>query len=135
MALKYQQSTECLDFLNDIINTSEKKIRSPYLARLELLKRTCTGEDLQYSLQSVDLMHQYFSQFGEKACVVSDLRLYLNLLTPKGKLELLEKVRKRNKIFLRHKYDYICSFNIFFISHISRRVHISTQSSIFCFLD
>lgn len=94
MALNFQQPTECLDFLNNIINTSENKIRAPYLARLELLKRTYTDEDTQYNLQSVDLMHQYFSQFGEKGCVVSDLRLYLNILTPKGKAELLEKVRK-----------------------------------------
>lgn len=94
MALKFQQPTECLDFFNDIINMSEKKIRAPYLARLELLKHTCTDEGAQYNLQSVDLMHQYFSYFGEKGCVVSDLRLYLNILTPKGKMELLERVRK-----------------------------------------
>lgn len=92
MALKFQQPEECLDFFNDIINMSENKIRAPYLARLELLKRTCTDKDAQYSLQSVDLMHQYFTQFGEKGCVVSDLRLYLNILTPKGKTELIERV-------------------------------------------
>lgn len=95
MALKFQQSMECLDFLNSIINISEKKNRAPYLARLELLKHTCTNKNLQCSLQSVNLMHQYFSQFGEKGCVVSDLRLYLNLLTPKEKLELLTKVSER----------------------------------------
>ncbi|EFN87304.1 N-alpha-acetyltransferase 25, NatB auxiliary subunit [Harpegnathos saltator] len=94
MALKFQQPTECLDFFNDIINMSENKIRAPYLARLELLKRTCTNGDAQYNLQSVDLMHQYFSQFGGKGCVVSDLRLYLNILTPEGKVELLERIEK-----------------------------------------
>jgi len=97
-ALKFQRLTECLDFFNHIINMSEKKIRAPYLARLELLKR-CETEDLQYSMTSMNFMHQYFSQFGEKGCVVGDLRLYLNLLTPKFKFELFEKVRKQsNKI-------------------------------------
>lgn len=95
--MEFQQPTECLDFLNNLINTSEKKIRAPYLARLELLERT-HDEDLRYSLQPVDFMHQYFSQFGEKGCVVSDLRLYLNLLTSKARSELLEKVRKSEKI-------------------------------------
>lgn len=93
-ALKFQQPTECLDFLNNIINTSEKKIRAPYLARLDLLERIRDSDDSQCSLQSVDFMRQYFLQFGEKGCVVNDLRLYLHLLTPKAKLELLEKVRK-----------------------------------------
>jgi len=102
-ALKFQQPEECLDFFNGIIKTSEKKVRAPYLARLELLKRTRTEEDLQCSLQPVDLMRQYFSKFGEKGCVVGDLQLYLNLLAPETKLELLEKARK------------IISMNIFLI--------------------
>ncbi|XP_024887489.1 N-alpha-acetyltransferase 25, NatB auxiliary subunit [Temnothorax curvispinosus] len=92
-ALKFQRLTECLDFFNHIINMSEKKIRAPYLARLELLKR-CETEDLQYSMTSMNFMHQYFSQFGEKGCVVGDLRLYLNLLTPKSKFELFEKIEE-----------------------------------------
>ncbi|XP_020285803.1 N-alpha-acetyltransferase 25, NatB auxiliary subunit [Pseudomyrmex gracilis] len=91
-ALKFQKPTECLDFLNNIINTSEKKIRAPYLARLDLLERIRDSEDSQCSLQSVDFMRQYFLQFGEKGCVVNDLRLYLHILTPKAKLELLEKL-------------------------------------------
>ncbi|XP_029676321.1 N-alpha-acetyltransferase 25, NatB auxiliary subunit [Formica exsecta] len=93
-ALKFQQPTECLDFLNNIINTSEKSIRAPYLARLDLLKHAHISEDLQCSLQSVDFMREYFTQFGEKGCVVGDLRLYLNLLTPKMKIELFEKIEK-----------------------------------------
>jgi len=84
--------TECLDFFNHIINTSEKKIQAPYLTHLELLKR-CQSEDLQYSTTSMNFM-QYFSQFEEKGRVVGDLQLYLNLLTPKSKLELFEKVKK-----------------------------------------
>ncbi|KAL6448145.1 hypothetical protein ACFW04_000276 [Cataglyphis niger] len=93
-ALKFQQPTECLDFLNNIINTSEKSIRAPYLARLDLLKRAHIDEDLQCSLQPVDFMREYFTQFGEKGCVVGDLRLYLNLLTSNMKIELFEKIEK-----------------------------------------
>lgn len=40
-------------------------------------------------------MYQYFSQFGEKSCVVGDLRLYLNLLTPMGKQQLIQKVSNK----------------------------------------
>lgn len=98
-ALKFQQPTECLDFLNNIINTSEKGIRAPYLARLDLLKRAYNSEDEQYSLQTVDFMHQYFAQFGEKGCVVGDLRLYLNLLTSKMKFELFEKVKRECNLY------------------------------------
>lgn len=100
-ALKFQQPTECLDFLNNIINTSEKRIRAPYLARLDLLERAYINEGLQCSLQPVDFMRQYFAQFGEKGCVVGDLRLYLNLLTSKTKFELFEKVRKTKLGFLK----------------------------------
>ncbi|KAL2722102.1 hypothetical protein V1477_020922 [Vespula maculifrons] len=38
-ALKFQEPSECLNFLNEIISTSERKVRGPYLARFELLKR------------------------------------------------------------------------------------------------
>lgn len=104
--LNFQQPAECMDYLNDIINTSEKKVRAPYLARLELLKRAYVEGDLQHNVQSVDLMQQYFAQFGDKACVVGDLRLYLNLLTFENKLELLKKVREIRKV----KYFlYMCN--------------------------
>lgn len=93
-ALKFQQPAECLDFFNDIINNSEKKVRAPYMARLELLKGTSTDEELQSSSQPVELMREYFSHFGEKGCVVGDLQLYLNLLSSEAKSELLEKARK-----------------------------------------
>lgn len=92
-ALKYQKPEECLDFLNKIISTSEKKVRAPYLAKLELLKRTRTAENVENG-QSVDLMHQYFSKFGEKGCAVEDLRLYLDLLTPTDKLHLVKKIEE-----------------------------------------
>lgn len=62
---------------------------------LELLKRTRNEEVVENTAEPVNLMHQYFSQFGEKDCVVGDLRLYLDLLTPAGRLQLLQKVRNK----------------------------------------
>ncbi|KAF7402329.1 hypothetical protein HZH66_004596 [Vespula vulgaris] len=90
-ALKFQEPSECLNFLNEIISTSERKVRGPYLARFELLKRI--GEsDNNNLMDCVDFMCQYFEKFGEKSCIAGDLRLYLHLLTPAGKEELLNKI-------------------------------------------
>ncbi|XP_015437860.1 PREDICTED: N-alpha-acetyltransferase 25, NatB auxiliary subunit [Dufourea novaeangliae] len=93
-ALKFQKPEECLAFFDKIITTSEKKVRAPYLAKFELFKRTKNDGVIENTTDPVDLMYQYFSQFGEKDCVVGDLRLYLNLLTPADKLELLQKIEK-----------------------------------------
>ncbi|KAI4494650.1 hypothetical protein M0804_000851 [Polistes exclamans] len=90
-ALKFQEPSECLDFLNEIISSSERKVRGPYLARFELLKRI--GENDNNNLMDcVDFMCQYFENFGEKSCIAGDLRLYLHLLTPAGKEQLLNKI-------------------------------------------
>nr|XP_031835022.1 N-alpha-acetyltransferase 25, NatB auxiliary subunit [Nomia melanderi]XP_031835023.1 N-alpha-acetyltransferase 25, NatB auxiliary subunit [Nomia melanderi]XP_031835024.1 N-alpha-acetyltransferase 25, NatB auxiliary subunit [Nomia melanderi] len=91
-ALKFQKPEECLDFFDKIISTSEKKVRAPYLAKLELFKRTQNKGVVENAAEAMNIMHQYFSQFGEKDCVVQDLRLYLNLLTHVDKLQLLRKI-------------------------------------------
>ncbi|XP_076276164.1 phagocyte signaling impaired isoform X1 [Lasioglossum baleicum] len=93
-ALKFQKTEECLEFFDKIITTSEKKVRSPYLAKFELFKRTQSKGTIENIAEPMNIMHQYFSQFGEKDCVVEDLRLYLNLLPQAGKLELLQKIEK-----------------------------------------
>ncbi|XP_043260160.1 N-alpha-acetyltransferase 25, NatB auxiliary subunit [Colletes gigas] len=93
-ALKYQKPEECLDFFNKIINTSERKVRAPYLAKFELLKRTQSKGIIENASKPIGLMHKYFSQFGEKGCVVGDLRLYLDLLTPTGRLLLLKQIEE-----------------------------------------
>lgn len=94
-ALKLQKPEECLNFLDTIIAAFEKKFRAPYLAKFELFKLTQDGEVIENVTEPVDLMYQYFSQFGEKGCVVGDLRLYIHLLTPTGKLQLLQKVSNK----------------------------------------
>ncbi|XP_043274527.1 N-alpha-acetyltransferase 25, NatB auxiliary subunit [Venturia canescens] len=92
-ALRQQSPIECLEFLNKMSRRSEKKARAPYLARFELYKRlgsSAPSDDGSFDI--VDLMQQYFLQFGEKNCVVGDLRLYLNLLTVEERLEFLRKI-------------------------------------------
>ncbi|CAK9820354.1 N-alpha-acetyltransferase 25, NatB auxiliary subunit [Anthophora plagiata] len=93
-ALKFQKPIECSNFLNKCIIASGKKVRAPYLAKLELLKLTKGGKVIENVIEPVDLMYQYFSQFGEKGCVVGDLRLYIHLLTSTGKLQLLQKIEE-----------------------------------------
>lgn len=92
-ALKQQTPSECLEFLNKISTTSARRVRAPLLGRFELLKRIDASDELRSKLDTVDLMRQYFVQFGEKGCVVGDLKLYLNVLEPSEQLELLRKVR------------------------------------------
>lgn len=93
-ALKCQKPEECLNFFNKIITTSEKKFRGPYLAKFELLKLTQNDDVIENITEPIDLMYQYFSQFGEKICVVGDLRLYLHLLTSTGKQQLIQKIEE-----------------------------------------
>ncbi|XP_076384769.1 phagocyte signaling impaired [Megalopta genalis] len=93
-ALKFQKSEECLEFFKNIINTSEKEVRAPYLAQFELYKSTQSKGIIENTTEVINLMHQYFLWFGEKDCVVEDLRLYLNLLTHVDKLELLRKIEE-----------------------------------------
>ncbi|OAD52479.1 N-alpha-acetyltransferase 25, NatB auxiliary subunit [Eufriesea mexicana] len=71
-ALKFQKPEECLNFLNKIITTSEKKFRAPYLAKFELLKLTQNGGVIENVTEPIDLMYQYFSQFGEKSCIIEE---------------------------------------------------------------
>lgn len=113
-ALKCQKPEECLNFFNKIITTSEKKFRGPYLAKFELLKLTQNDDVIENVSEPIDLMYQYFSQFGEKICVVGDLRLYLHLLTSTGKQQLIQKVsNKKTKHMMTFVILYCKSNNYF----------------------
>lgn len=94
-ALEFHKPSECMDYLNNIISTCENKVRGPYLAQLELFKRLSKEDNFQTDYKLTDLMYQYFSKFGEKGCIVGDLRLYLHLLTSTEKIKLLQEVRKK----------------------------------------
>ena len=90
-SLKCQSLTECLEFFEEIAAKSGNKSRAPHLARLELLKRAQETE-IECPPGPVGVMHKYFNQFGSKGCVVSDMKIYLHLLSPSEKCILLEKV-------------------------------------------
>lgn len=98
--LKCQTVAECLEFLDETIGKVGKKFRAPHLARLDLFKRARDCE-FECSLDLVEDMLKYFNQFGSKGCVVSDLKIYLHLLSMSEKNILLQKVRP-NKIFINH---------------------------------
>ncbi|XP_046415416.1 N-alpha-acetyltransferase 25, NatB auxiliary subunit [Neodiprion fabricii] len=93
-ALKSETPQKCLDLLNEIIATKGEKARAPRLARFELLKHARLLKIELNSLDSTQLMHQYFTQFGEKGCVVGDLKLYLHLLKPDERLHLIKKLEQ-----------------------------------------
>ncbi|XP_015610022.1 N-alpha-acetyltransferase 25, NatB auxiliary subunit isoform X2 [Cephus cinctus] len=94
-SLKHQTPKECLDFLNETAaSTQGTKARAPHLARFELLVQIQDSEEAQKLLDPVQLMRQYFAMFGEKSCVVGDLKLYLNLLTSPSKLNLLQQINE-----------------------------------------
>ncbi|OXU18145.1 hypothetical protein TSAR_006441 [Trichomalopsis sarcophagae] len=92
--LNCQTATKCYKFLNETITTTfDDKVRAPQLARLELLKRTSEQKlEIEHCAHICDDMRQYFKQFGNKGCIVGDLKLYLHLLSDADKEELLENI-------------------------------------------
>ncbi|KAK0154348.1 N-alpha-acetyltransferase 25, NatB auxiliary subunit [Merluccius polli] len=87
--------TEVRTFVEDRIKAEDEKksrqLRGPYLARLELIhrlrERGCP-EEAQLG-EPMELMVQYFSQFGDKPCCITDLKIYLHLLSPDQHLKFI----------------------------------------------
>uniref|UniRef100_A0A8C4GP80 N-alpha-acetyltransferase 25, NatB auxiliary subunit n=1 Tax=Dicentrarchus labrax TaxID=13489 RepID=A0A8C4GP80_DICLA len=79
---------EVVRFVEDRIKGEDGKdsrsLRGPYLARLELIhrlrERGCPEEKLLG--EPLELMVQFFAKFGDKPCCITDLKIYLHLLTP-----------------------------------------------------
>lgn len=65
-----------------MIESSNKKVRGPYLARLELHKRMRDNQMNADELLGdyLDLLVEYFHIFGDKKCCANDLKLYLEHL-------------------------------------------------------
>ncbi|XP_059894485.1 N-alpha-acetyltransferase 25, NatB auxiliary subunit [Gadus macrocephalus] len=86
---------EAMTFVEDRIKAEDQKetrqLRGPYLGRLELIhrlrERGCP-EEAQLG-EPWDLMTQYFSQFGDKPCCITDLKLYLHLMPPEQHLKFI----------------------------------------------
>lgn len=92
--LKCQSATECYLFIDQMVNLNyNSKVRAPQLARFELLKRAME-QDLAVKdcPSSTSLLKQYFTQFGTKDCVVSDLKRFLYLLNESEKEMMIRDV-------------------------------------------
>uniref|UniRef100_A0A672SNG6 N-alpha-acetyltransferase 25, NatB auxiliary subunit n=1 Tax=Sinocyclocheilus grahami TaxID=75366 RepID=A0A672SNG6_SINGR len=84
----HASTAQAISFMEDRIATEEAKeskhLRGPYLACLELIRRlrerSCP--EAQQLGEPLELMFQFFVKFGDKPCCITDLEIFLDLLTP-----------------------------------------------------
>lgn len=86
--------TECHEFLKHIIDSSERKTRGPYLARLELHQRM---RAIQLPAQELvgdfdELIIEYFRLFGDKSCCTHDIALFLPSISMEQRQSLASKL-------------------------------------------
>lgn len=108
--------TQCRDFLNKVklrnslflfyiltiffflctqlIDTSRKKIRGPYLGRLELHRvMTTNGHNANELLGDIlELLLDYFRIFGDKPCCANDIILFLDCLESTKRTDLASRL-------------------------------------------
>lgn len=84
----------CQEFLCELIESSNKKFRGPYLARLELYRVMNQGKFDPKSLfgEFIEMLIDYFRIFGEKPCCAKDIILFLDDLAEDQKPELASKL-------------------------------------------
>ncbi|XP_048420479.1 N-terminal acetyltransferase B complex auxiliary subunit NAA25 isoform X1 [Pyrus x bretschneideri] len=82
------------DFVNKLLeNIGDNFLRSPYLANIEIERRRHLhgkGDDDKL----MESLIQYFLRFGHLACFTSDVEMFLEVLTPDKKAELLGKLKE-----------------------------------------
>ncbi|KAL9890093.1 phagocyte signaling impaired isoform 1-T3 [Glossina fuscipes fuscipes] len=90
---------ECHEFLCQciclhLIEEGEKKVRGPYLARLELYKRMCAHNlDAKHLLGDLsEMITEYFRLFGDKSCCTHDIALFLPTISMQERQELASKL-------------------------------------------
>ncbi|XP_008232050.1 PREDICTED: phagocyte signaling-impaired protein [Prunus mume] len=74
-------------------NIGDNFVRCPYLANIEIERRRHLhgkGDDDKF----LDALIQYFVRFGHLACFTSDVEMFLEVLTPDKKAELLGKLKE-----------------------------------------
>uniref|UniRef100_A0A667Z3K4 N-alpha-acetyltransferase 25, NatB auxiliary subunit n=1 Tax=Myripristis murdjan TaxID=586833 RepID=A0A667Z3K4_9TELE len=89
---------EVVRFVEERIKGEDSKesrpLRGPYLARLELIHRLrekgCP-EESQLG-EPLELMLQFFGKFGDKPCCITDLKLYLHLLSPDQHIQFINRL-------------------------------------------
>ncbi|XP_053267521.1 N-alpha-acetyltransferase 25, NatB auxiliary subunit isoform X2 [Pleuronectes platessa] len=71
-----------------------RSLRGPYLARLELMhrlrERGCP-EESQLG-DPLELMVQFFGKFGDKPCCITDLQIYLHLLSSEHRVQFINRL-------------------------------------------
>ncbi|XP_062870157.1 N-alpha-acetyltransferase 25, NatB auxiliary subunit [Trichomycterus rosablanca] len=71
-----------------------RPLRGPYLARLELIqrlrRRDCPQE--QQLGEPPELMFQYFVKFGDKPGCITDLKIFLDLITPDQHVQFINRL-------------------------------------------
>lgn len=84
----------CHDFLLQIIKSSTRKTRGPYLARLELHQRMrahqLPAEELVGDFD--ELVIEYFHLFGDKSCCTHDIALFLPSISMEQRQSLASKL-------------------------------------------
>lgn len=89
---------EVVRFVEDRVKGEDNKeshaLRGPYLARLELLHRLRERGSSEESLlgEPLELMVQFFTKFGDKPCCITDLKIYLHLLSPDQHVQFINRL-------------------------------------------
>uniref|UniRef100_A0A8C1VNY4 N-alpha-acetyltransferase 25, NatB auxiliary subunit n=1 Tax=Cyprinus carpio TaxID=7962 RepID=A0A8C1VNY4_CYPCA len=94
----HASTAQAISFMKDRIATEEAKeskhLRGPYLARLELIRRlrerSCP--EAQQLGEPLELMFQFFVKFGDKPCCITDLKIFLDLLTPDQHVQFINRL-------------------------------------------
>ncbi|KAJ8263493.1 hypothetical protein COCON_G00159500 [Conger conger] len=89
---------QAISFVEERVSVEEVKearpLRGPFLARLELIGRLrvrgCPEE--QQLGDPLELMFQFFVKFGDKPCCITDLKLYLDLLSPEHHVQFINRL-------------------------------------------
>ncbi|KAI1901151.1 hypothetical protein AGOR_G00057240 [Albula goreensis] len=89
---------QAVGFVEERVGVEEGKesrpLRGPYLARLELIQRLRERglpEEQQLG-DPLELMFQYFVKFGDKPCCITDLKIYLQLLSPEQHVQFINRL-------------------------------------------
>ncbi|XP_051972887.1 N-alpha-acetyltransferase 25, NatB auxiliary subunit [Xyrauchen texanus] len=89
---------QAISFIVDRLNTEEAKeskhLRGPYLARLELIKRLREHNcpEAPQLGEPLELMFQFFVKFGDKPCCITDLKIFVDLLTPNQHVQFINRL-------------------------------------------
>ena len=81
-------------------------MRGPFLAILEMYKRVhyensgASGMegDVAAPLELVDLLHQYYKEFGKKLCCFSDMRPYTSMLNRDQRMQFTDHLKTTYKV-------------------------------------